>query len=114
MGTQLTYLNKPNLEKDIDRGENSDYEYVGCSMQGWRTNMEDSHLAELDFDSGKHIFGVFDGHGGKEVAIWVAANLVKILKSNKKYQEKKYEEALYKSFIEIDEHLGKQISLRIT
>lgn len=43
----------------------------GCSaMQGWRTSMEDSHLAvsfedELD---GISFFGVFDGHGGSEVA----------------------------------------------
>lgn len=109
MGTQLTYLNKPNLEKDIDKGKNSIYEFVGCSMQGWRTNMEDAHLAELDFVSGKHIFGVFDGHGGKEVAIWVAANLVEILKSNKKFTEKKYEEALYRSFIEVDDQLGRLI-----
>lgn len=83
MGTQLTYLNKPNKEKIIDQGENDTYEYVACSMQGWRTNMEDSHIAKLDFEKGKHIFGVFDGHGGKEVALFVEQNLVDILRSNK-------------------------------
>ena len=33
--------------------------------------MEDSHIAKLDIKENVHIFGVFDGHGGKEVAIWV-------------------------------------------
>jgi hypothetical protein len=28
MGTQLTYLNKPNLEKQMDDGKNSSYEFV--------------------------------------------------------------------------------------
>ena len=33
---------------------------------GWRTSMEDSHIADLEhLGDGKYIFGVFDGHGGK-------------------------------------------------
>ena len=43
-----------------------------CSeMQGWRGNMEDSHIAELDIGDGNALFGVFDGHGGREVAKFV-------------------------------------------
>lgn len=105
MGTQLTYLNKPVLEKEMDEGENSQYEYVACSMQGWRTNMEDAHLAKLDFHSDHHIFGVFDGHGGKEVAIWVEEHFIDILKSQKKFKEGSYNDALYRSFIEVDKQL---------
>lgn len=30
--------------------------------------MEDAHLSSLDIEPGVHIFGVFDGHGGSEVA----------------------------------------------
>ena len=31
--------------------------------------MEDSHIADLNVGSNNvHVFGVFDGHGGKEVA----------------------------------------------
>jgi protein phosphatase 1G len=33
--------------------------------------MEDSHISNLNFDEDKAIFGVFDGHGGKEVAKYV-------------------------------------------
>jgi len=37
-------------------------------MQGWRTDMEDAHVAvSITLPSGKTglLFGVFDGHGGK-------------------------------------------------
>lgn len=34
--------------------------------------MEDAHINKLDFDGdNKAIFGVFDGHGGKEMALFV-------------------------------------------
>ena len=38
--------------------------------------MEDSHIAALNVIEGVHVFGVFDGHGGKEVAIWVEAHFL--------------------------------------
>jgi len=35
--------------------------------------MEDSHIAHININgSGVSLFGVFDGHGGKEVAIFVS------------------------------------------
>ena len=40
-------------------------------MQGWRCGMEDAHIAlDLHGKDGEEIsvYGVFDGHGGKEVA----------------------------------------------
>lgn len=40
-------------------------------MQGWRGSMEDSYIGELDVGDGNAVFGVFDGHGGKEVALFV-------------------------------------------
>lgn len=67
--------------------------------------MEDAHLAKLDFHSDHHIFGVFDGHGGKEVAIWVEEHFIDILKSQKKFKEGSYNDALYRSFIEVDKQL---------
>ena len=37
---------------------------------GWRTSQEDAHLVAHDIDSqGTAIFGVFDGHGGREVRL---------------------------------------------
>ena len=40
-------------------------------MQGWRDTQEDAHIADLDIGNGISIFGVFDGHGGPEVAKFV-------------------------------------------
>ena len=41
-------------------------------MQGWRLNMEDAHIANATFNGSedKALFGVFDGHGGREVAVF--------------------------------------------
>lgn len=45
-------------------------------MQGWRNTMEDAHIADLDIAPGTAFFGVYDGHGGNEVADYVKEHLV--------------------------------------
>ena len=42
-------------------------------MQGWRNSQEDTHIAhEINLPDGQKgmLFGVFDGHGGKEVSTY--------------------------------------------
>ena len=51
-------------------------------MQGWRKTMEDAHVTSLDIVEGISIFGVFDGHGGQEVAQFMEDHLVAELKKN--------------------------------
>jgi len=68
MGASLVYLKEPIKDKQIEKGGNEKLSYVMVGMQGWRINMEDSHIANLDFTPESSIFGVFDGHGGVEVA----------------------------------------------
>jgi len=48
--------------------------------------MEDAHIANGNFmnDPNKAIFGVFDGHGGREVAIYCNEEYQQILEENKK------------------------------
>ena len=36
--------------------------------------MEDAHLVDINFDHNTSLFGVFDGHGGREVAIYASKN----------------------------------------
>lgn len=55
-------------------------------MQGWRTNMEDSHILDHNVNDKIQIFGVFDGHGGKEVAKFVEKHFVEELKKNKNFE----------------------------
>jgi len=56
--------------------------------------MEDSHIAHTDMENGVSLFGVFDGHGGQEVALWVKENFKKELVKLQSYKSKLYREAL--------------------
>ena len=74
-------------------------------MQGWRCGMEDAHVVfEVRGDPNKAIvFGVFDGHGGKEVAQFCKENLQEILESQESLKQQNYEEALKKTFFQMDD-----------
>jgi serine/threonine protein phosphatase PrpC len=65
--------------------------------------MEDAHIASLNFDGpDKAIFGVFDGHGGKEVALYVKKQFIPELLKDKDYQEGRYKTALENTFLKMD------------
>jgi hypothetical protein len=76
MGASLVYLETPNTDKNPENGENGYLKYGLCSMQGWRLNMviplssdllqEDAHITSVNFEKSTSLFGVFDGHGGKQ------------------------------------------------
>ena len=67
--------------------------------------MEDSHIAALDVAPGVHFFGVYDGHGGNEVAEWVRDHLIDILKNLASFKSGDYELALKEVYIEVDKAL---------
>ena len=56
-------------------------------MQGWRKGMEDEHIAELSLhgDDRAAVFGVFDGHGGREVATFCKRYMAAALKSDPRF-----------------------------
>ncbi|PNT68629.1 probable protein phosphatase 2C 21 [Brachypodium distachyon] len=64
----------PVTSKFSTAGENDSIKYGTSSMQGWREQMEDAHAAILDLDGSQStsFFGVYDGHGGAEVALYCA------------------------------------------
>ena len=64
--------------------------------------MEDSHIAVTNLPNNVSVFGVFDGHGGAEVAAFVKQNFIKSLESNENFQKKNYEKALYETFFKMD------------
>ncbi|GEQ72405.1 hypothetical protein JCM33374_g6092 [Metschnikowia sp. JCM 33374] len=45
-------------------------------MQGYRMTMEDAHDIRISENESMAVFGVFDGHGGKEVAHILRGTLV--------------------------------------
>jgi protein phosphatase 1G len=66
--------------------------------------MEDSHLTHLDIDNKLSLFGVFDGHGGKEVAHFVSRHLTETVKSRSTYSTN-LGAALEESFLNLDEQM---------
>lgn len=75
-------------------------------MQGWRKTMEDAHVTALDVvENEVSVFGVFDGHGGCEVARFVENHLVDELKKNENFKKGNYRQALTDVFITLDKML---------
>ena len=77
------FLSTPIKTKEVEDKEDIGVSFIiqirygACGMQGWRKRMEDSHIADLNIKKDTHLFGVFDGHGGKEVAQLVKKYFVK-------------------------------------
>ena len=73
-------------------------------MQGWRKRQEDAHVASISLGDKKNIdvFGVFDGHGGKEVSQFVSNHFTQELVSNKNL-EADMPQALKETFLKMDE-----------
>ena len=75
-------------------------------MQGWRKSMEDAHVTHLDVIEGEvSVFGVFDGHGGCEVAHFVDHHLVDQLRKNEHFKAGNYRHALMDVFLNLDKML---------
>jgi len=87
-------------------GENDLYQFFCDGMQGNRPYMEDRTLACLTLPGHNHLalFGVFDGHGGEEVADLSARIMQKALAEALAVQPE-LEKALERSFEELDKEL---------
>jgi serine/threonine protein phosphatase PrpC len=86
--------------------------YGGAAMQGWRRTMEDAHLAEVGLGmpgapSGGDaaMFGVFDGHGGAEVALFCQRYMAQELQKLEAFGGDAVEEALVDVFHRMDDML---------
>ena len=74
-------------------------------MQGWRKRMEDAHITERSQGKSSEldVFGVFDGHGGKEISQFVTHHFTKELIVNKNYLKGDLQSAIKDTFIKMDE-----------
>jgi len=68
---------------------------------------EDAHVANSAFNNNVNeaLFGVFDGHGGREVAVFSNKHYENILTQELKSQEKDVREGLRLSFLDVDVEL---------
>lgn len=69
-------LSHPVEEKAIEYRDFESITYCVGSMQGYRMTMEDAHDVRISEDESLAVFGVFDGHGGKDVAELLRHRLV--------------------------------------
>ena len=62
-------LDKPEKNFKSDDKENKYVKFGFNQMQGWKKTMEDFSIDFLEQDENKfmNIFGIFDGHGDREV-----------------------------------------------
>jgi len=89
-----TYLSTPVTDKCEESGEAPEssgdrpLEWGVVDMQGWRKSMEDAHTAVTSvpiknanesIDRNARVFGVYDGHGGPEVARFCQYYFVSVL-----------------------------------
>jgi serine/threonine protein phosphatase PrpC len=65
--------------------------------------MEDAHVVSLEGENA--YFGVFDGHGGSEVAKYAAANILRILTTAPGFAAADYPAALKQAFLGVDEQM---------
>ena len=96
------YLSSPITTKESSEGASRHLRFGATHMQGWRNTMEDSHLTELQIAGNSACFGVFDGHGGKEVAIFTSKHFSEELVKNASYLQGDVETALKETFLGID------------
>ncbi|CAD8157051.1 unnamed protein product [Paramecium octaurelia] len=99
------YLSQPNKNKTTTSGDGKSIIFAASEMQGWRNTMEDAHIHVCDLQQDLSIFGVFDGHGGKEVAQFVEKHFIEELQKNKNFKDQKFEDALRETFLKMDELL---------
>ena len=98
-------LKQPIKEKELSNNENNILRYGSCGMQGWRRRMEDSHITDISQgeDARFNIFGVFDGHGGKEVSTFVKLHFTKEFLSSPKIKTDHIKQAIIETFLKMDE-----------
>ena len=95
--------NSPCTIKVYHEGKNESVQFVACAMKGWRDEMEDFYSANLNLlNTDSNLFAVFDGHGGKDVALYASNSLHKILVNEHAYYSQQYEAALKAAFIKLD------------
>lgn len=120
-GAPSPYLQQPDVVKYTHTGSGkgplAGTSFALSSMQGWRASQEDAHahLLPTKKDDRRAFFGVFDGHGGDQAAIFAAKFVLtfiensdsfeKMEKNGRELDPQKMARAIMEGFIDCDEDL---------
>ena len=110
------FLDKPKTDKITLNGEGCGIRYGVSAMQGWRMEMEDSHVCNTSFGLKDHgFFGVFDGHAGAKVSKYCSQKLLGCIleKYKKECKSSDLKEALGKAikegFLQLDSMIQEKL-----
>jgi len=86
----------------MGRYGNESLKIGSAAMQGFKSNMEDFYIIELNLSHHPHtgIFAIFDGHCGTTAARWFSENFCKALDKLPTFSS----ELIQNTIIELDEH----------
>jgi len=95
------FLSQPLTSKILQRRGNKNIKIGASIMQGWRENMEDSHLVQLSLPNHPNVslIGVFDGNCGKRAAKFCSENITNYIDSVSDLKT----EDITKNIIKLDE-----------
>jgi len=107
-------LSEPLTAKQSSSLQNKLVKVGSSSMQGWRISMEDAHthILSLSDDKEAAYFAVYDGHGGSKIASYISRHLHKFILRRSEYKDSKYEKAIIHGFLECDEAMKYDESLK--
>ncbi|XP_011501994.1 PREDICTED: probable protein phosphatase 2C T23F11.1 [Ceratosolen solmsi marchali] len=107
-------LSEPVTTKKSACCRDSKYRVGSSCMQGWRIQMEDCHvhILSLPDDPEAAFFAVYDGHGGSAMAQYAGKHLHEYLTNQEAYKEGDIEEAIKKGFLELDEEMESNETLK--
>lgn len=98
------FLDKPKTDKFQEQGEGNGLRYGVASMQGWRVEMEDAHMAKTGLGGALKdwsYFAVFDGHAGARVSAHCAEHLLDAIMQTEEFQEDVMK-GIHNGFLELD------------
>ena len=103
-------LDKPEKTYSPMDKENIYLKFGFNQVQGWNKSMEDYSIEFLEPNEKKfmNIFGIFDGHGGKEVPKYLQAHFLGVLNENKNFLADKYKDGIIETFFELDKKFTTQ------
>lgn len=84
------FLEKPKTDKYLEQGEGNGLQFGVASMQGWRVEMEDAHMARSNLGGALRewsYFAVFDGHAGATVSAHCSEHLLDAIMATEEFQE---------------------------
>lgn len=100
-------LDKPITEKFNEQGSGNGLSYGVASMQGWRVEMEDTHVAKTGLGNLPEwsFFAVFDGHAGASASAYCASNLLETVLQTEDFKNNQIAKGIRSGFLSFDEEM---------